>query len=127
MRKVVATRGTQDLGWRNAEAVEGDLVEAVTALKADPGVGKILVPGRSPSSASCSPPASSTSCACSCTPSRPATASVCSTRVSRSTPCSCCAPTSSRQASCTSSTRPSELPGTQTYDDVTDKVPGADS
>ncbi|MGW6130866.1 dihydrofolate reductase family protein [Cellulomonas sp. NPDC055163] len=44
-RKVVATRGSQDLGWRNAEKVEGDLVEAVTALKAQPGLGKIVVPG----------------------------------------------------------------------------------
>lgn len=44
-RKLVVTRGTQDLGWRNAERLEGDLVEAVTALKAAPGVGKILVPG----------------------------------------------------------------------------------
>ena len=45
LRKIVATRGSQDLGWRNAEAVQGDLVEAVTALKADPTIGKILVAG----------------------------------------------------------------------------------
>jgi dihydrofolate reductase len=44
-RKLVATRGAQDLGWRNAEKVTGDLVEAVAALTAEPGVGKILVPG----------------------------------------------------------------------------------
>lgn len=44
-RKLVATRGSQDLGWRNVEAVQGDLVEAVTALKADPAVGKVVVPG----------------------------------------------------------------------------------
>jgi dihydrofolate reductase len=44
-RKVVATRGTQDLGWRSVERVEGDLVEAVTALKEQPGIGKILVAG----------------------------------------------------------------------------------
>jgi len=44
-RKVVATRGSQDLGWRNAEKVDGDLVEAVTALKAEPGLGKIVIPG----------------------------------------------------------------------------------
>lgn len=44
-RKVVATRGSQDLGWRNVEKVEGDLVEAVTALKAEPGLGKIVIPG----------------------------------------------------------------------------------
>jgi dihydrofolate reductase len=45
VRKLVATRGSQDLGWRNVEAVQGDLVEAVTALKAEPGVGKVLVAG----------------------------------------------------------------------------------
>ncbi len=45
VRKVVVTRGEQDLGWRNAEALRGGLVEAVTALAAEPGVGKILVPG----------------------------------------------------------------------------------
>jgi dihydrofolate reductase len=44
-RKVVVTRGDHDLGWRQAERLEGDLVAAVTALKAQPGVGKILVPG----------------------------------------------------------------------------------
>ncbi|MDM7830999.1 dihydrofolate reductase family protein [Cellulomonas edaphi] len=44
-RKVVATRGTQDLGWRNAEAIQGELVDAVRALKDDPAHGKILVAG----------------------------------------------------------------------------------
>ena len=44
-RKVVVTRGEQDLGWRNAEAMRGNLVEAVTALSAEPGIDKILVPG----------------------------------------------------------------------------------
>lgn len=44
-RKVVATRGDQDLGWRNARAVRGDLIEAVAALKADPALNKILVAG----------------------------------------------------------------------------------
>src|SRR3954452_12553085 len=41
VRKLVATRGEQDLGWRNAEAVR-DLVADVAALKAQPGMGKIL-------------------------------------------------------------------------------------
>ncbi|GEK21180.1 dihydrofolate reductase family protein [Cellulomonas xylanilytica] len=45
VRKVVATRGSQDLGWRNVETLQGDLVEAVTALKADPTIGKILIAG----------------------------------------------------------------------------------
>ncbi|HWS58956.1 MAG TPA: dihydrofolate reductase family protein [Actinotalea sp.] len=44
-RKVVATRGAQDLGWRNVEAVRGDLVQAVEALVSEPGIGKILVAG----------------------------------------------------------------------------------
>ncbi|GAA3809939.1 dihydrofolate reductase family protein [Cellulomonas soli] len=44
-RKVVATRGHQELGWRNAERLHGDLVEAVTTLAAEPGLNKILVPG----------------------------------------------------------------------------------
>jgi dihydrofolate reductase len=45
LRKLVVTRGSQDLGWRNASALGGDLIEAVTALKAEPGVAKILIPG----------------------------------------------------------------------------------
>ncbi len=45
VRKVIATRGDQDLGWRNAEPIRGELVEAVTALAAEPGVDKILVAG----------------------------------------------------------------------------------
>jgi len=45
VRKVVATRGDQDLGWRNVEPVSGDLLEAVRALAAAPGVAKILVAG----------------------------------------------------------------------------------
>jgi len=44
-RKVVATRGQRDLGWRNAERLSGDLVDVVTRLKDDPGIGKILIPG----------------------------------------------------------------------------------
>lgn len=45
VRKVVATHGDQDLGWRNVEPVRGDLVEAVTALSADAGVEKVLIAG----------------------------------------------------------------------------------
>jgi len=44
-RKLVATRGDGDLGWRNVEAIRGDLADAVRALAAEPGVGKVLVPG----------------------------------------------------------------------------------
>ena len=43
-RKVVATRGQSDLGWRNVEPTD-DVVAAVTALRADPAVGKVLVAG----------------------------------------------------------------------------------
>src|SRR5690348_14776356 len=45
MRKVVASRQSLDFTWRNSELVDGDLVEAVTALKADPAVEGILIPG----------------------------------------------------------------------------------
>ncbi|CAM3428998.1 dihydrofolate reductase family protein [Isoptericola cucumis] len=45
MRKVVATRGSQDLGWRHVERLEGDLPAAVAALKGEDGVEKVLVPG----------------------------------------------------------------------------------
>jgi len=44
-RKLVATRGDADLGWRNVEKVDGDLVEAVTTLKETPGIAKVLVAG----------------------------------------------------------------------------------
>lgn len=44
VRKIVATRGSQDLGWRNAEA-SADIVATVTALRTEPGMGKVLVAG----------------------------------------------------------------------------------
>ncbi|WP_129337962.1 dihydrofolate reductase family protein [Cellulomonas endophytica] len=44
-RKVVATRSGRDLGWRNVEAVEGDLAAVVRGLKEDPAVSKVLVAG----------------------------------------------------------------------------------
>lgn len=44
MRKIVATRGTQDLGWRNAER-SADIVASVAALRADDSLGKVLVAG----------------------------------------------------------------------------------
>ncbi|QCR20237.1 dihydrofolate reductase family protein [Agrococcus sp. SGAir0287] len=43
LRKIVATRGLQDLGWRNAER-SNDVVAAAKALR-DEGVGKVLVAG----------------------------------------------------------------------------------
>jgi dihydrofolate reductase len=44
-RKVVATRGDRDLGWRHVETVRGDLAGAVKALASEPGIEKILVAG----------------------------------------------------------------------------------
>lgn len=43
-RKVVATRGNRDLGWRNVVAAD-DLLAAVTALRDEASVQKILVAG----------------------------------------------------------------------------------
>ncbi len=37
MRKIVVTRGDQDLGWRNVERLEGDLVDFARTLKEEPG------------------------------------------------------------------------------------------
>ena len=45
MRKIVASHGPLDLSWRNSEQLQGDLVEAVTALKHDPAVGRVALSG----------------------------------------------------------------------------------
>ena len=45
MRKIVASRSPLELTWRNSEQLEGDLVEAVTALKNDPTIGRIAISG----------------------------------------------------------------------------------
>ncbi|BCY10370.1 dihydrofolate reductase family protein [Actinoplanes sp. L3-i22] len=45
MRKVVVSRRPLEFTWRNSELVQGDLVAAVTALKADPGIKGLLIPG----------------------------------------------------------------------------------
>jgi len=45
VRKVVASRQALEFTWRNSEVIKGDLVEAVTALKAEPGVRGVLIPG----------------------------------------------------------------------------------
>lgn len=44
LRKIVATRGSQDLGWRNAER-SNDIVATVAQLRADQSLGKVLVAG----------------------------------------------------------------------------------
>lgn len=44
-RKIVVSRRPLEFTWRNSELIKGELVQAVTALKADPGVKSILIPG----------------------------------------------------------------------------------
>jgi dihydrofolate reductase len=44
-RKVVVSNQPLEFTWRNSEQLQGDLVEAVTALKNEPGDGEIVVPG----------------------------------------------------------------------------------
>lgn len=45
MRKVVASRSPLTFSWRNSEQLDGDLVEAATALKDDPSIGAIALSG----------------------------------------------------------------------------------
>jgi len=45
LRKVVASRQPLEFSWRNSELIGGDLTEAVAALKADPAVTGVLIPG----------------------------------------------------------------------------------
>ena len=45
LRKVVVSRQPLEFSWRTCELIDGDLVEAVAALKADGGVTGILIPG----------------------------------------------------------------------------------
>jgi dihydrofolate reductase len=44
-RKIVVSRQQLELTWRNSEQLEGDLVEAVTALKSEPGDANIAISG----------------------------------------------------------------------------------
>jgi len=44
-RKVVVSRQPLTFTWRNSELLGGDLAEGVAALRADPGVRGILIPG----------------------------------------------------------------------------------
>ena len=44
-RKVVVSRQPLVFTWRNSELLDGDLIGAVTRLKADPTVKRILIPG----------------------------------------------------------------------------------
>jgi dihydrofolate reductase len=45
MRKIVASRSPLELTWRNSEQLQGDLVDAVTALKGDPDIPRIALSG----------------------------------------------------------------------------------
>jgi dihydrofolate reductase len=45
MRKIVASRGPLELGWRNSEQLQGDLVEAVRELRDDPAIGRVALSG----------------------------------------------------------------------------------
>ncbi|MGW2626150.1 dihydrofolate reductase family protein [Micromonospora taraxaci] len=45
MRKVVVSRQPLEFSWRSSELIQGDLVDAVAALKADADVRGILIPG----------------------------------------------------------------------------------
>ena len=45
VRKVVVSRQRLEFSWRNSELINGDLVDAVTSLKADAGIRGILIPG----------------------------------------------------------------------------------
>jgi dihydrofolate reductase len=45
MRKVVVSRSPLTLTWRNSEQLQGDVVEAVTALKNDPAIRRIALSG----------------------------------------------------------------------------------
>jgi dihydrofolate reductase len=44
-RKVVVTRQPREFSWRNSERIDGDLVDAVRALKADADIKGILIAG----------------------------------------------------------------------------------
>jgi dihydrofolate reductase len=45
MRKIVVSNQPLEFTWRNSEQLEGDFVEGVTALKADPSIRRIALSG----------------------------------------------------------------------------------
>lgn len=45
IRKIVASHRPLQLPWRNSEQLQGDLIEEVTRLKADPTIGRIALSG----------------------------------------------------------------------------------
>jgi dihydrofolate reductase len=83
-RKIVVSNQDLQFTWRNSELLKGDLVEAVTALKNEPGDSDIAMSGsvsivRQLLAAVCS-----TNCTCWCTRSPCARVRACSTTVTRS-------------------------------------------
>ena len=44
-RRAGTTRQPLELSWRNSELIKGDLLDAVTSLKANAGIRGILIPG----------------------------------------------------------------------------------
>ena len=45
VRKIVVSRQPLEFSWRNSELIEGGLVDAVSALREDPDIDGILIPG----------------------------------------------------------------------------------
>jgi len=45
VRKIVVSRSTLDLTWRNSEQLQGDLIAGVAALKGEASVGRIVLSG----------------------------------------------------------------------------------
>jgi len=45
VRKIVVSRQPLEFSWRNSELLDGDLIDAVTTLKADSSIGRILIAG----------------------------------------------------------------------------------
>ncbi len=55
LRKVVVSRQPLQFSWRNSELIDGGLLDAVTALRADAASAGILIPGSISWCSSCSP------------------------------------------------------------------------
>jgi dihydrofolate reductase len=45
MRKIVASRSPREFTWRNSERLDGDLIDAASALKNEPSIGRIGLSG----------------------------------------------------------------------------------
>ena len=106
VRKIVASRSPMTFTWRNSEQLQGDLVDAVTALKHDPRSDGSRSAGRCRSSGNSSTPRCSTSCTSSCTRPPPGPGCGSSRTVPRLDISSCCHASRSRRASSTSPTHP---------------------